>query len=139
MLMDKKHYSPFEFGTIYLTLDVNSPLEDDHEYVSKMNIRTFYQKNPYSKIITKTLNYHTTYYITTNLRVIIENDRWDDLKYQTERTQHTPRICVKIVTSRDISLEFVRHRAFSFLQESTRYCNYSSSKFDNNVTFVIPA
>ena len=25
------------------------------------------------------------------------------------------------------------------MQESTRYCNYSSSKFDNNVTFVIPA
>jgi len=138
MLMDKKHYSPFEFGTIYLTLDVNSPLEDQ-EYVSKKNMHTFYKKNPYSKIVTKASNYHTTYYITTNLRVIIENDRWDDLKYQTERTEHTPRICVKIVTSRDISHEFVRHRAFSWLQESSRYCNYSSSKFDNNVTFVIPA
>lgn len=138
MLMDKKHYSPFEFGTIYLTLDVNLPLEDQ-EYVSKKNMHTFYKKNPYSKIVTKASNYHATYYITTNLRVIIENDRWNDLKYQTERTQHIPRICVKIITSRDISHEFVRHRAFSWLQESSRYCNYNSSKFDNNVTFVIPA
>lgn len=35
-------------------------------------------------------------------------------------------------------MEFVRHRTFSFTQESTRYCNYSKDKFDNNVTFIIP-
>lgn len=35
-------------------------------------------------------------------------------------------------------MEFVRHRVFSFTQESTRYCNYSKDKFDNNVTFITP-
>lgn len=35
-------------------------------------------------------------------------------------------------------MEFVRHRVMSFAQESTRYCNYSKDKFDNQVTFVIP-
>ena len=35
-------------------------------------------------------------------------------------------------------MEFVRHRKFSFLQESTRYCNYSNNKFDNELTFIIP-
>ena len=29
-------------------------------------------------------------------------------------------------------------RVFSFLQESTRYCNYSKDKFNNEVTFIIP-
>ena len=31
-----------------------------------------------------------------------------------------------------------RHRAFSFMQESTRYCNYSKDKFGNELTFIIP-
>lgn len=36
-------------------------------------------------------------------------------------------------------MEFVRHRVFSFAQESTRYCNYSKDKFGNELTFVVPA
>ena len=35
-------------------------------------------------------------------------------------------------------MEFVRHRKFSFLQESTRYCNYSKDKFNNELTFIHP-
>lgn len=35
-------------------------------------------------------------------------------------------------------MEFVRHRKFSFLQESTRYCRYSSDKFNNKLTFIEP-
>lgn len=35
-------------------------------------------------------------------------------------------------------MEFVRHRVFSFSQESTRYCNYSKEKFDNQLTYIIP-
>ena len=35
-------------------------------------------------------------------------------------------------------MEFVRHRTFSFTQESTRYCNYSKDKFGNELTFIIP-
>ena len=35
-------------------------------------------------------------------------------------------------------MEFVRHRKFSFLQESTRYCLYSSNKFNNELTFIMP-
>lgn len=35
-------------------------------------------------------------------------------------------------------MEFVRHRVFSFAQESTRYCNYSKDKFGKECTFIIP-
>ena len=35
-------------------------------------------------------------------------------------------------------MEFVRHRVFSFAQESTRYCNYSKNKFGNEVTYIMP-
>ena len=36
-------------------------------------------------------------------------------------------------------MELVRHRVFSFAQESTRYCNYSKDKFDNGLTFINPS
>lgn len=36
-------------------------------------------------------------------------------------------------------MEFVRHRVFSFAQESTRYCNYSKDKFGNELTFIKPS
>ena len=35
-------------------------------------------------------------------------------------------------------MEFVRHRVFSFAQESTRYCNYSKDKFGNEITYIEP-
>ena len=36
-------------------------------------------------------------------------------------------------------MEFVRHRVFSFAQESTRYCDYSKDKFGNELTFITPS
>jgi len=48
-------------------------------------------------------------------------------------------ITVRFVCDRGVSHEIVRHRLASYAQESTRYCNYSLSKFDNNVTYVIPS
>lgn len=47
-------------------------------------------------------------------------------------------LSVKFIVDRGISHELVRHRIASFAQESTRYCNYSSDKFDNGITFIQP-
>lgn len=44
----------------------------------------------------------------------------------------------KFITNRAIANEIVRHRIASFSQESTRYCNYSSDKFDNEITVIEP-
>jgi thymidylate synthase (FAD) len=48
-------------------------------------------------------------------------------------------ISVKFITDRGVSHEIVRHRLANFAQESTRYCNYSSEKFGESITFVSPA
>lgn len=47
-------------------------------------------------------------------------------------------ITVRFITDRGVSHELVRHRIASFSQESTRYCNYSKDKFDNQLTFIRP-
>lgn len=38
--------------------------------------------------------------------------------------EHAPHLSVKFICDRGISHEIVRHRLFSFAQESTRYCDY---------------
>lgn len=78
-------------------------------------------------------------YVTMNYRHIIENGWTDDLKYICEPTEyHEKRVTVRFICDRGVSHEFVRHRVFSFAQESTRYCDYTSRKFSNECTFIIP-
>ena len=112
-----------------------------------------YSSNPYSKVVydyweqtpdsiqkefCKTIP-RTTVYITTNARVIFENGWEDDLQYMCEPTEfHERRITVKFTASIGIVREILRHRKFSFLNESTRYCNYSKGKFNSELTFIIP-
>lgn len=48
------------------------------------------------------------------------------------------KISVLFICDRGVSHEIVRHRIASFSQESTRYCNYSKDKFNNQLTFIIP-
>ena len=73
------------------------------------------------------------------MSVIVENNRLDDLQYQVEPTEHHEiRITAKFICDRGVSHEFVRHRVFSFAQESQRYCNYSKDKFNNEITFIRP-
>lgn len=120
------HGAMLEHGTIYLTIAKTA-----------MNIGDpiFYIRNKYSKVNEDDL----FYYITTNMRVIVENNRLDDLQYQVEPTEHhEKRITAKFICDRGVSHEFVRHRVFSFAQESTRYCNYSKDKFGNEITFIKP-
>ena len=121
MLINKGHTAMLEHATVYLK---------DVEIIAR------YSCNPYSKV-TYTKDYN---YATTNYRVLLENNWLDDLRFQTEPTEyHQNRISVKFVCCRSISHELVRHRVFSFAQESTRYCNYSKDKFNNEITFIIPS
>lgn len=52
--------------------------------------------------------------------------------------EHGGLISVRFIVDRGISHELVRHRIASFAQESTRYCNYSKDKFENELTFIKP-
>lgn len=58
-------------------------------------------------------------------------------KQHTAMMEHSL-LSIKFVCDRGVSHELVRHRHMSFAQESTRYCNYSKGKFDNEITVVRP-
>lgn len=60
------------------------------------------------------------------------------LKNGHESVLEHEKLTARIVCDRGISHEIVRHRIASYSQESTRYCNYSLSKYQNELTFIRP-
>lgn len=129
------HGAMLEHGTVYLAMPMETILPIEANGWGK------YTKNPYSKgFKVCEVDGQKRVAVTTNLRVLVENGWLDDLQYICVPTEyHERRITVHFVCDRGVSHEFVRHRVMSFAQESTRYCNYSKDKFDNQVTFVIPS
>lgn len=135
MLKSAHHFSVFEHGTVYLKIwkAGGSPIVDK------------YKRNPYSRVVSywnsvqRNVYDSPTYYITTNMRVILENGWEDDLQFICEPTEyHEERITAHFICSIGISREFNRHRVDSVSEQSTRYCNYSKNKFGNQITFIIP-
>lgn len=119
------HGAMLEHGTVYLTIENYSDIDEIK-----------YKNNPYSMAV---CYYPNKLIVTTNLRVITENGWQEDLVWVCEPTKyHAKRYTVKFICDRGVSHEFVRHRVFSFAQESTRYCNYSKDKFGNELTFIQP-
>lgn len=123
-LIRNKHFAMLEHGTVYL---VNSDSQDT-EFIDK------YKLNKYSVINIV----DSVAYVTTNMRVIVEND-WDgdldgEYTFACEPTEHhEKRITVRFGTQIAISREFNRHRINSMAEQSTIYCNYSTDKFNSSV------
>ena len=139
MLIKSGHGAMLEHGTVYLydTYDISAI----GSWTNSLGYK--YSKNKYSKVITNDHMDIRDIYITTNLRVLIENDWLDDLKYVCEPTEyHAKKVTAKFICDRGVSHEIVRHRGsygMSYAQESTRYCNYSKNKFGQELTFIEPA
>lgn len=138
MLVKRGHTAMVEHGTVYL-----------HARECDKHLLLRYASNKYSNVNSIYVgkqecqgdcDYYYDTYVTTNYRVLLQHGWLDDMQYQCNPTEHhVKRITVKFVCDRGVSHEFVRHRVFSFAQESTRYCNYSKDKFGKECTFIIPA
>ena len=151
-LMRLNHGAVLEHGTVYLAIPDREPDEFgrmDYSHVgvgsyssnkySKVTYRKYYQEpNETQKDYCSKIPRVTTY-VTTNLRVLMENDWMDDLQYLCEPTEyHEKRVTVKFICSRSIAQEITRHRVFSFLMESQRYVAYNKDKFGGEITYIIP-
>lgn len=125
------HGAMLEHGTVYLKTEGKDLL------YSRLVNR--YSKNPYSKVGFTLTKDEAWVYITTNLRVLVENGWLDDLKYLCEPTEHhEKRICVRYTSDIHFYKDTTRHRVFSWAIESTRFCNYIKQKFGSSVTFATP-
>ena len=129
-MISMNHGSTLEHGTVYLLIHS----KDD-------NMRPYYFNNYSTCNLLPCLDNEnrSIWAVTTNYRVLVENNILDDLKYMCEPTEyHEKRTTFRLTCARVQADSFVRHRVFSFLMESTRYCNYSDDKFNNEITVVKP-
>lgn len=167
-LVKAKHGAMLEHGTVYLTIPVGTPL-DDAAYMQKMDLIQFFKENKYSVVnknrVSNVVNIEGNdltivtdcYYITTNWRVIVENEKvditeyledWktrkDSLKnsvltYMTKpQDSHEKRYTVEFTYHIAVARDVNRHRVQSVAEESTRYCNYTQEKFGNGLNIVPP-
>lgn len=134
---DNIHGAMLEHGTIYLEIYCYNGCEDDN-YYKIMN----YRENKYS--IVKNIFYNgesiaKNFAITTNLRVLYENNWLDDLQYLCNPTEHhVKRVTVSFTTNIGVTREFNRHRINSIAEESTRYCNYNKRN-DGQIKIGLPS
>lgn len=101
------HGAMLEHGTVYMFIPF-SPLNENYTTCHK------YGDNKYS--VVKIRNEHFLIekngcYITTNYRVLVENNWLNDLKFACDLTEwHERRITVRFICDRGVSHEFVRHK-----------------------------
>lgn len=113
-LIKSQHTAMLEHATVYLKFD-----SVVHSLCSGHGAGLKYMNNPYSKV--NIVDGTTIQCVTTNYRVLVENNWLDDLQYLCNPTEHHhKRITVKFITDQGILREFTRHRKFSFAVESTR-------------------
>ena len=168
-MINSQHTAMLEHGTMYFDIPLGSPGDDEEYMWKSSIIQFFKGNkysvvNKYRKLHrtdSSNLVVSTDHYaITTNYRVFCEQIDWD--RFGPMRTtkegwevgldrgyvlsflcppneHHELRNTFRFVTDRGVSHELVRHRVFSFAQESTRYCNYMKEKFGSELTFIIPA
>ena len=123
----KLHLSVLEHGTVYLDV----PYEEDTREGVFLFSRNKYSKHYYGDGL--------KCYITTNMRAIVEENLTKYLKYICAPTRiHHLRTTFNITTDIGVARELARHRTHSISEESTRYCNYSKDKFNNELTFIKP-
>lgn len=135
MLVKRDHARPLEFGTVHLKISSGMLFE---EFLQDLVDYKLY--NP-AWIKYKELPEYT--YITTNYRHYLQIIKKCPYiaEYFTEQDNcyYPSRYTVHMTLSRGVMDEFRTHVGLSHLAESTRYCNYSKDKFDNQITFIQPS
>lgn len=133
MLESRGHDRPLEFGTVHLEMC----LSDFHKMRDTLLIGRIWNDQWIKYVYVGDIVYITTnyrYYLALSkiYPSIGEAFTPQDNGYYPKR--HT----VHMILSRGVMDEFRTHVGLSHLAESTRYCNYSKDKFDNEITFVRP-
>lgn len=99
--INEGHLAVLEFGTVYLK--VPAEFSPDEWWLFEL------ANNKY----TQTFWQPSFNYITTNFRVLVENNWTEALKYLCEPTEfHVKRYAARIITDRSVSHELVRHKLF---------------------------
>lgn len=138
MLKSRGHDRPLEFGTVHLKM--SSPQFDALQILL---IKNKVYNDCWIKYNVIDTEKESICYITTNYRYYMELCKYDkgvpEYLDPSDNPLYPRRYTVHMILDRGVMDEFRTHVGLSHLAESTRYCNYSKDKFNNEVTFVIPS
>ena len=150
-LMKANHGAPMEHGAVYLECPYSEAVKYKWNPYSRVICIKEYPSEPikwevktpqtiFDTIKIGSINSIEHYYVSTNFRVLFENNWLDDLKYLVpfEEGKHVRRVTVKFTCDIGVSREYNRHRKDSINEESTRYCNYAKDKFGKSINTVLP-
>ena len=114
-MIKSNHLAMLEHGTVYLAMPMEAILPIEANGWGKY-------RNKYSKTgVICEINGERRVAVTTNFRVLVENNWLDDLQYLCSPTEfHEKRYTFKVTTSIGVSREFNRHRVNSIAEQSTR-------------------
>lgn len=121
------HWAVFDLGTVYLKVP------------ERIDVKNIYKllANKWTKWVFR----DGCYYFTTNYRVILKNRLVEFMKEwwcDPVPGLHPLRATSHWICSRNIANEIVRHGAFRYIQESTRYIDYSREKHGGELVFIAP-
>ena len=134
-MIKSKHGAALEAGTVYLAI----PFTNDETLSHYRGVAGKYNEIEFTRYSKVTMMRGTHNYVTTNYRVIVENNWLNDLQYLCSPTEfHEKRYTMRFTCSRAIAQELTRHRTFSYLMESQRYINYSKERHGGEITFIKP-
>lgn len=139
-MIKNNHTAMLEHGTVYLYIKHNEQHGVDTGDPFDISFDLLFCK--YAKH-NSNFDTHEAFY-TVNLRWLIEKypEDWKGIirHYAVEHPDDRwpRRHTVKLTTSLHVYKDLTRHRTMSFAIESTRYCNYSKSKFGSELTFIRP-
>ena len=137
MLESRDHARPLEFGTVHIKMS-----DAQFECLQTLLMDKVYNDYWIKYNIIDTED-EDNCYITTNYRYYLELCKYDkgvpEYLDPSDNPLYPRRYTVHMILDRGVMDEFRTHVGLSHLAESTRYCNYSKDKFNNEVTFVIPS
>ena len=133
VLINHDHARPLEFGSVYLRVP-------DCEDTAKAIHIFLHDEAAWSKVVYGDDGY---WYVSTNYRSIMKHattlmEVFENYWCDPIASKHEVRPCYHFVLSRGIADEFRTHVGLSSMMQSTRYCNYSKDKFNNEVSYVVP-
>lgn len=159
-LVDRKHFAVLEHAVFIFTVPVKNPRKLNTPYVRPFVKVTSMAKN-YYEIISANLRAIKEQKLISLMFALLEV--YPELNYYFGINQPQPPVLFapklvdfkslegiperfehlyttfRFTCDRGVSHELVRHRMASFAQESTRYCNYSKDRFNNEITCIKPA
>lgn len=137
MLESRGHDRPLEFGTVHLKMS-----SSQFDALQMLLIKNKVYNDCWIKYNVIDTEKESICYITTNYRYYMELCRYDrgisEYLDPSDNPFYPRRYTVHMILDRGVMDEFRTHVGLSHLAESTRYCNYSKDKFDNEITFIKP-